>query len=275
MPNANNVYGTAAVPSLPASGLNVGNKAQQDVLSVLDAMGQHGVGRIPLNQSTPFSILTLDLADTKLAAGNNYPLTGYGILYRRTGSSPGGRLTLDWGGNQLTLYPGDRITGYFERFSLARAASSASTGTAILVVLTREDAIYEEPPFGASGVLNDATDILGSIGSGVSVNINTVPSGANPTGSFTVSGFKRIRVWCLGNNANTGGFDVIPWVQDSAGTWWEQGVETVTFPDTTGASAAINRVFIMNVFPSAKMYFEIRNLTGAATAVSFYVQGIE
>lgn len=106
---------------------------------------------IPIDSGNPFSIVSLDLSGTNpgsagiQAAGVPVEIPGYALFLRKEGTAPGARLVISIGGESVTLFPGDRITGYFNRFNVRIDTNNpfipaAVSGVAYLVVERRPDA---------------------------------------------------------------------------------------------------------------------------------------
>lgn len=236
-----------------------------------------------IDKGSPFAELRLDLAAAAPWAalggdGHIIGKSGHGLVYRRQGSNPQGRLTIEIGGDVTELYPGMQLMGRFDAFRVRRASSSGTSGQARLVILERPDVTYQEPQ-DAVGLPFDPVDLLGvsSTNTYIDVAEDTQPSGASPVGSFTFTGFSKLRVLVNtlsdGDNATT--FDLIPWFQPANNAnWFEQGLARISIPDTDVTKYQY-RVFTIDVSGSGKMYFEIRNLLEAARiTLGFIVQGI-
>ncbi len=231
---------------------------------------------IPLNRRGAFSTEVLDLSSASLAstAGVQVDRTGFGLLYRRQGSSPGGRLLLNIGGRIEDVRPGDYFQGYFDSFQVFRNTGSANVGEAQLLIFTQPDAFYWEAPVAVGQ--QTPVYLLGSSSSFVTVAENTQPSGAAPTGSFDPTGYRNLRLEIDGQAANTlTTVDLIPWVRDpNSALWFEQGTERISIPDSD-STAYRYRVVNVPVIGNGLMFFEIRNLLPAGqTQLGFNVQGL-
>lgn len=79
---------------------------------------------------------------------------GHALYYRRVGSNPAGRLTVDLGGRVENIVPGCVIRGHFRQAVILRGEDSATEGQAVLVVSSRPDITLEDPVEGvpAQGV---------------------------------------------------------------------------------------------------------------------------
>lgn len=51
-------------------------------------------------------------------SGESVPIEGYSLRYMRDGSSSFGRVQVSFGGDWVTLAPGDKIDGYFSKFQI-------------------------------------------------------------------------------------------------------------------------------------------------------------
>jgi hypothetical protein len=239
-------------------------------------------GRQPIDKGGGFAVEEFNLS-VFTAGSPSRPIerTCFGLYYSPRGSAAGGLLQVSVGGTLKTFGPGDRITGWIERFELSRAPGSVTTGTVQLVLLQSPFVNIETYP-GATAAAA-ATDLLGSFPANGSPTFgalqaeDTDPSGLNPAGSFSISGFSKIRVLIdtLSNAANATSFDLVPWFSpNSDANWFEQGTERVSVPDTD-TSGGRYRVLVFSVSGRGQMYLAIRNLLAAArTGLSFIVQGI-
>lgn len=205
-----------------------------------------------------------------------------GLYYSPRGSAAGGLLVLDVGGQLRDFGPGDKITGPIEKFAVSRHLASAPSGNARLVLLSSAWVDYtslETDPALAAPVdlLGTSGNVPGSTQAFITVAENTDPAGLNPTGSFDVSGWKKIRVLIdtASAAANATSFDLVPWFSPNSNTqWFEQGTERISVPDTDTTGGQY-RVLVLNVSGRGQMYFAVRNLLAAArTGLGFIVQGI-
>lgn len=235
----------------------------------------------PMNEGNPFTIVSFDLSDSRLASGLQVKTQGYGLLYKRDASNLGGRLHVNLGGRIDDLYPGARIRGYFQDPTFFLSSRSALSGPANLLVLGTPDADFIEPiaPPGVEVTSGGALDLLGNsiAGTYTSVAQSTQPSGASPAGSFNANGYSRVRLLIDADPAASGtpatSFDIIPWFQDPvSGRWYEQGSERISFPDSATTHYRY-RVATIAVAAAGKVYFEIANLTNV-TSLGFIAQGV-
>lgn len=217
--------------------------------------------------------------------GGNLGMGGFGLIYLRRGSNPGGLLELTVGGKLQSFGPGDVYRGPFTDLNLKRAAGSATTGYARLLVLRHPLADYKEnldnaqqpQPITLLGTVNDD----GSPATFVTVTEDTDPTGANPTGSFDATGFEYLRVLMDtrsgGTDATT--FDVVFWFTPVVGgtTWFECGYDgRYSIPDVDAGAAGRYRSFIVPWRGRGQGAVAVRNLLAAArTSVGFIIQGIK
>ncbi len=239
----------------------------------------------PINKFSAWNIYEVDLADQDVAAsslnlGRATGKSGYGIYFLRRGSNPGALLSLNCGGVLRTFGPGDSFTGTFDDFTVKSAAGGAVIGKALLLIITNPRVNYEE--VAAAIIQGDATTLLGTIvGTAVttvSVAEDTDPSGVMPQGAFDVTGWKQIRV-LIDTNSNGGNatsFDLVPWLDPlNSGTWYEQGTERISVPDTDVTGGRWRVVNVPLSGGPGRLYFSIRNLLAAGrTALGFAVQGV-
>lgn len=241
---------------------------------------------VDLSQGSPFLDFPYDLATINTAGVAGVPADEFGgvkVIYRREGSAPGGRLNFVSAGRVTRLYPGCWFKAPVNGGVLQIAENSATVGTALFTIIKNEGYDFREPPYDVQPA--SPTSLLGSVDAAgtftfVTVAENTDPSGsAAPTGSFNVTGFKRIRLLIntLSAAANATSFDLIPWSNPTptVDNWFEQGTQRVSVPDTD-ATGGLLRVVTFDVAGRGLMYFSIRNLLAAArTGLNFMVQGIE
>lgn len=237
----------------------------------------------PLDKARGFAVYDLDLSapantkDSELAGTGRNLEGGYGLLYRKRRSSPGGILEIPTF-DLPDFAPGDVIEGFFEQCVVKRSSRSAQVGRAQLLIFTRPDVRLVEPPE-VRGLLYDPIDLLGtsSTPTFISVTEDTQPSGASPTGSFSISGARRIRVLMDGR---TGGVDATEWDviwwhrEPNSAIWYEVGTERISIPDSA-ATGYRYRSFLYEVRGNGLLYPEVRNLLAAArTGVGFIVQAV-
>lgn len=214
----------------------------------------------PLDKGGGFTDHLIDLSATGInTTGYTVDSAGYGIIYRREGSNPQGRLNLDIGGVVYDFYPGAAIKGYFTKATAIRSARSSTVGPARLVVLGRSDAEFIEPSVELPGEPVSPVDLLGNsvTPTWVTVPENTQPAGATPAGSFITTGWKTIRLLLDINDGTAGtSLDIVPWVREpNSGLWFEQGTQRVSIPDSD-TTAYRYRVVTFDTFGAARMYFQ-------------------
>ncbi len=232
-----------------------------------------------MDLGNPFSEYKINLADTGVGTtGKAIDSRGYGLLYRKEGSNPQGRLTIKVAGQITDLAPGMMFKGAFRDLVVLRATRSAQVGYANIIVFQTPMAFLNEPSEQVGELLQPVA-LLGdaSAGTFVAVAENTQPSGVNPTGSFDVTGWSKIRLFIDGQAANTlTSTDLIPWLQPypTGGIWYEQGEARFTVPDSI-SSAYRYRMIELGVGGRGLLYFEIRSLLPAGqTQLGFAVEGI-
>lgn len=239
----------------------------------LDQAAEHR----PLAEGPGWYEWPINLADTALdTLGQSRPVSGYGLLYRKIGSSPNGRLNLVAGRELVDFAPGAELIAPFRELQVVRSPRSGTIGIARLIVLTRPDVKYREPDV-VPGSPRDPVYLLGSSSAYVAVPEDTQPAGAAPAGSFQIAGWKRLLVELDGGAANTlTTTDLIPWTRDPDSTLWqENGADLVNVPDSA-ATGYRYRSFILNVAGSGLMFLEIRNaLPAGLTEIGMKVKGLE
>lgn len=227
-----------------------------------------------LEQSAGFGRAFFDLAT--LGTPQLVTKAGYGLIYRKSGSAPGGRLDLDVGGKVVSLAPGSVLRGPFRQFELARSAESAQAGRVELVVLTRPDVDLEEPqdlenmPAAPASLLGTVADTGVTY---VAVNENTRPAGS-PAYAFSIDGWRRLRV--MVNAVGLESAEIVWWTK-YGGVWFENDTSNLTVISLPASGVAYaTRSFILNVAGRGQMAPEVRNLLPAAlTALEFAVEGLE
>lgn len=229
----------------------------------------------------PYNLATISAAGTVGVPASNF--NGVKVLYRREGSSAGGRLNFISAGRVTRIYPGCYFNAPVTGGMLQIADNSTTVGTALFTIIKNDGYDFREPPYDVQPA--SPTVLLGSISAAgvitfVTVAENTDPTGsAAPTGSFDVTGFKRIRLLIntLSNAANATSFDLIPWSNPTplVDNWFEQGTQRIAVPDTD-TTGGLLRVVTFDIAGRGLMFFSIRNLLAAArTGLNFCVQGIE
>jgi hypothetical protein len=271
--------------SIGSDVINYANQARE--LADTSIVRQQGDSPpIDLSSGSPFLDVPYDLATISAAGSVGVPASNFNgvkVLYRREGSAAGGRLNFISAGRVTRIYPGCWFTAPVTGGVLQIADNSTNVGTALFTIIKNEGYDFREPPYDVQPatptVLLGAIDAAGTV-TYVTVAENTDPTGsAAPTGSFNVTGFKRIRLLIntLSAAANATSFDLIPWVNPTPGVdnWFEQGTQRVSVPDTDSTGGLL-RVVSFDVAGRGLMYFSIRNLLAAArTGLNFCVQGIE
>lgn len=232
-------------------------------------------------------ILSIDLSDAKASAGGlQLQAPGaYGLVALKNGSNPGARLKLTVNGSEARQFgPGSTFTGPFDSLLALREDGSAATGFLQVLVLDSPFASFNEANVTALAPVALLGTRVGAVYNFVLVAEDTDPvNGAlNVTGAFDVSGFSKIRVLIDGR---TGGVDfttadLVPfsspdYTPAAGGTWFEQGLERVSIPDTDAVGSERYRSVVLDVTGVGFLYLAIRNLLLAArTGLSFYVEGI-
>lgn len=215
-------------------------------------------------------------------------IKGERLLYRRAGSSPGGALELRLDGREVgVITPGTQIHFPFTKLEARLTPWSARAGACSLITfldpfhtISEVDSLDSVPvPVSLVGSKN----ALGII-TFQAVAENGQPSGAQ-TGSFSIAGYKQLRIWLDGQAANTmTSVTLIPWftLDSDDGVWAEDGQSILNVPDSQG-SAYRYRVFTMNLNPivvttpqqDPRMFLEVRALLPAAqTQIGMFVEGI-
>lgn len=276
----------AVCGTCPPSGVVPDNG--DDLGRALDvALRSAQVGPVPgptADVGAPFHEVVINLAESGIAtAGRTIPGRGYGIVYKRAGSSPAGRLRVKIGASVEDFCPGSRIRGTFDSVTFIRTgpttdpASAAGSGAQLakLIILASPDADYMEPEEPAAGELRLSCDLLGRYMSDGSVESLTtaVPAGLNL--AFDVTGWNRIRIFL--HDYNSPGLltsiTLIPWnappiVGGYLGAWHEWGAAKIAVPDTTPTLGA-DRVVELDVSAvTGLLYLQAADDSGGAIAGS-------
>lgn len=168
-------------------------------------------GGIGASSSTgnPFTTEVIDLSSEGPKTVNGRV---YGLIYRREGSSPGGRLHVDLGGGQFAdLYPGARVMATVDGLTISRSSAGVTSGTARLVVLRSPNANFDEPE-GSDPHVQGVATLVGPSGATTQAHnsTNNAPVVA-ATDGISIVGVEGIR------------FDVSAATAATAGTarvWW-------------------------------------------------------
>jgi hypothetical protein len=229
--------------------------------------------RLPFNRGNPFQTLRVDLASSNATQWRG---VGYGIIFRREGSAPGARLDIEVGGRVECLYPGSRIVGPFDAFTVQRAERSSLKGLGYLIVQLRPDADFVEPAE-VPGQLCAPVDLLGDSsvlnGTFVSVPEDTAPTGDLPTGAFDTTGWSRIRVFLSGSGLVSA--DLIPWVREPKSQLWFPQPDALRAVVDSAATGYDRRVMLFDLEATGQTFLEVRSLLPAPlTHLGMIVQGV-
>lgn len=124
-----------------------------------------------LSSGSPFLDFPFDLGviNTAGTAGIPANFSGAKVLYRREGSTPGGRLTFQSGGRVFRIYPGCSFDAPVTGGVLTLATNSVTAGTALFTVIKLKGYDFMEPPFGVAPP---------TLGSSITGGVPVGPSGA-------------------------------------------------------------------------------------------------
>lgn len=269
--------GASVSPAYPALNLSTD---QLRALSVVDSAKASAlsVARVPMDSGLQF--VEVDIALSDLASGGSveFKQAGVELIFSQVGSSPGALVKLKAGGTISRLAPGCRMSQPFEGFTVQAATGCATSGTARFIVVKNTGYDYQEPVSIAPG--NQLTTLLGSVDSAgalefVSVATDTNPSGESPAGSFDVSGFKAIDVYCdLGASNRYATLAVFFKPRGSTQWFQNQGATVSSFAavDPYLTTTPAYQQFTMGLYgESGKLYFTPVNAFGA---VGFHVKGV-
>lgn len=235
--------------------------------------------------SLPFQDFPIDLATLNTAgvAGLPFNLSGVRLIYRREGSAPGGRIDYVSGGRLTRMYPGCVVDAPLGAGNLYIASGSCIVGTALFTVVQLPGYDYREP-IGNNVIVSVPPNL--NLNASKTIVKDTDPTGATPVGSFDPTGFEYVRAII---DTQTGGvgavsFDLVPWVRDdlapsymgaSANTWFEQGNERISVPDTITSSGGRYRAVTFSVVGKGIMAFAVNNLQlPARTGLDVIFEGI-
>lgn len=232
-----------------------------------------------------FVDFVIDLSKGDLAtSGLLIPHAGFEVSYLRRASTPGGLLQIVVGGLSKPFAPGDKLTASFDTLQVALAAGSVAAGSAVLRIALQPQVSFRE--FQGDTISVTPVALLGLLGPTGALTPaalqlkDVIPSGAQ-AGSFSVSGWSTILV--LIDTTSAAGtattFDLVPWYQlagnNAANTWFEQGTERVSVPDTNVSGGQFRMVVIQLGRAQGNCYLAINNLLALArTGLLMAVVGI-
>lgn len=242
--------------------------------------GPNSMNEVGAFHDVPVNLATLAAAG---AAGLPFTQKGVKLIYRRMGSNPGGRIDFVSAGRITQLYPGCRLEAPFDGGTFVIGQGSSAVGEALFTVVKLEGYDFNEPQGDVNNPTSENTYVLGSSSDAgvityVGVVEDTDPSGAAPTGAFTINGFTGLIILIDGLSAagNATSFDLVPWYDPNRdGDWHEQGTERISVPDsdTSGQRYRVVAIKIQNCI--GDMYFAIRNLLAAGrTGLAFAIIGV-
>lgn len=142
-------------------------------------------------------------------------LSGERLHYRRSGSAPGMRLTLQVGAQLINFRPGMTLVAPFSNFTilrrqlalpfdLAQLTNGVFQGRAEFIISKKRDYVFEEGLTSGDEPYCRPTNLMGQFDKGVTGSKNFAPDpvvfGAGGGGPVVVplAGFRRIRVYVLG-----------------------------------------------------------------------------
>jgi len=254
---------------------------QQRALSVVRSADAGALvpPRTPMDSGLQFVEVTIALSDLASGGSVEFKQAGVELVFSQVGSSPGALVKLKAGGTLSTLAPGCRMAQPFEGFTLQAATGCATSGTARFIVVKNLGYNYQEPVTIAPG--NQLTTLLGTVASDgslefVSVVPDTNPSGESPSGSFDVSGFRAIDVYCDLGAANRFA-TVNVWFKPRGSTQWflnqSAQVSSMSAVVANLTSTPALQQFTMGLFGEAgKLY--LNSDTSGFGNVGFHVKGI-
>ena len=207
-------------------------------------------GASDFNKGSPFTELLINLNDSTFQQGGGkfLDIGGYGLIYRRQGSSPVGRIQVSSVGSISWIYPGCRLKMKFSGLSLKvvaganpnqgstqTATAALGVGYASLLVLNQPDVDYLEADSVIPGLNFAPIRLYQSPGA---IANNTIFD----TG-IDVTGFSKLLLFVQSGDGGT----------ISAGTWgWtiQPGAQPQQFENpggSTGFGASANPVAVANI----------------------------
>lgn len=258
--------------------LSDAQKMGLDVVRLVQA-GTDAVKLRTVDEALQFQEFSVNLATLASAGAVEFPLSGVELIFSQVGSSPGAALKIKTAGVLSTIVPGCRFSQPFSGFTIEAASGCATSGTARLIVVKSKGYDYQEPIAIVAG--GQLTTLLGSVAADgslqfVSVVPDTNPSGESPSGSFDVSGFRAIDVYCDLGAANRYA-TVNVWFKPRGSTQWFLNQAT----QITSMSAVVANLtttpayqqFTMGPFGEpGKLY--LNSDTSGFGNVGFHVKGI-
>lgn len=214
----------------------------------------------------------------------------YGLIYRREGSTPGGRITLNIGGEFVDFAPGMRLIGDMEQVLGFISARSALNGFANIVTLLTPDAQFmESDAANYPGEMVAPVD-LGSMSYFANTSLvfvkDTAPTNGTFTQGFDVTGWKHIRCFLDANYDGSGvwsSFDIIPYflpqrvISDgqATATWKEMGGLRIGIPDSTPTGKQFRGITIDLDGSAGRLYLMPTNPgSGINTQMGVIAQGV-
>jgi hypothetical protein len=224
---------------------------------------------VDLSSGSPFLDFPFDLATINTAGNAGVPanFSGYKVLYRREGSTPGGRLTFQSGGRVFRIYPGCYFTAPVSGGVLTLATNSVAAGTALFTIIKNPGYDFMEPPFGAAPpTLNPgagggtSTGPSGSLSQAYNSAAGNIPVLA--TDGLSLAGVTGVRAQIASSNGNITAANLFWWQFDTgSGIWSPTDMQDIW--GLTGASVTIGwtpndkQVWV----PEGRIYAELRSAT--------------
>ncbi len=249
-----------------------------DVARLVQA-GADAIKLRSVDEALQFQEFSVDLATLASVGAIEFPIAGVELVFSQVGSSPGAALVVKGAGTLSTIVPGCRFSQPFAGFTLLAAAGCATSGTARLIAVKSKGYDYQEPVAIQAGTR--LTTLLGSVASDgslefVSVTPDTNPSGASPSGSFDVSGFRAIDVYCDLGAANRYA-TVNVWFQPRGSTQWflNQSAQVTSMSAVAANLTTMPafQQFTMGLFGEPGKLYLVSDTSGFG-AVGFHVKGI-
>ena len=250
-------------------------KGISQVRSNAESAGQFGQAQPhPINERGAFTWEEFDLSgtvgpDITGANGLSRGVQGYKLLYLREGSAAGGRVDIDCGGQILSMAPGDKITGYFDRVRFARSSLSVVQGYARFLIVTNPQADFEE--WAAIGRSENRDTVSYAATANASTN---TPSAA--TDGLALLGAKAVRVTIAADSTRTfsGAGTIRFWYYNPITTRWALNVEADV--DLSTLAAATYRDIVLGdrlvALPAGRIFVECLSVTVSAGALTVYIE---
>lgn len=233
---------------------------------------------IDLSSGSPFLDIPIDLAAVNTAGNAGVPVSSFNgqkVIYRKEGSTPGGRLNFISAGRVTRLYPGCYFDAPVTGGTLQIATNSVASGTALFTIIKSKGYDFFEPPYGLSPPILLPGAGPGSVGpAGVATQAYNSAAGNIPTAAtdgLSLAGVTGVRANIVSAVGST--------ISAAELHWWQFDTVSQLWGETDMldiyALSAVNRVWFpldKQVWvPEGRIYAELRSATNSAGSGAFTV----